>query len=222
MAHGCTLAVGPLVPAGVHAVGGQAHRVRHLDVGRREPEQPAPLVAAHDRAADLVRPPEHAGGQLDLAAGEGPADGRAADRLVDRRRPARRGAPGRRRSRGRAPSSRAGATLPSRWLPKWKSSPTTTTLDGEAVDEHPLDERLGRLLRLRLVEVQHDGGVEPGGGEQLEALLGDGQQLRRRLRAARPSPGGGRTSARPTGRRARRRARRTSAMTAWWPRWTPS
>ena len=39
------VAVGPLVPAGVHAVGGQADGVGHLDVGRREAEQPAALVA---------------------------------------------------------------------------------------------------------------------------------------------------------------------------------
>ena len=46
-------------------------------------------------------------------------------------------------------------------------------LDRQALDEHALDERLRRLLRLRLVEAQHDRGVEPGGGEQLQALLGD-------------------------------------------------
>ena len=53
-------AVGPLVPAGVDAVGGHADGVRHLDVGGREAEQPAPLVADHDHAAHLVRAAEHA------------------------------------------------------------------------------------------------------------------------------------------------------------------
>ena len=75
--------VGPLVAAGVHAVGGQAHRVGHLDVGRREADQAAALVATDDGAAHLVGPAEHPGGQLDVAAGERPPDGRAADRLVD-------------------------------------------------------------------------------------------------------------------------------------------
>ena len=41
----------------------------------------------------------------------------------------------------------------------------------------------GGSLRLRLVEVHDDRGVDAGRGEQLEALLGRRQQLRRRLRA---------------------------------------
>ena len=83
IAHGCDLAVGPLVPPGVHAVGRHAHLVRHLDVGGREAEQAAALVADDDLAAHLERPAEHRGRQLDLAAGERPPDGGAADRLVD-------------------------------------------------------------------------------------------------------------------------------------------
>ena len=45
--------------------------------------------------------------------------------------------------------------------------------DLEAAHEHALDERLGRLVGLLLVEGQHDRGVDARGGEQLEALLAD-------------------------------------------------
>ena len=54
---------------------------------------------------------------------------------------------------------------------------------GQPVDEHPLDELARRLLRLSLVERQHDGGLDAGLGEQLEALLGIGEQLRCRFRS---------------------------------------
>ena len=49
--------------------------------------------------------------------------------------------------------------------------------------EHALDERFGRLARLTGVERQHDGGVDAGGGQQLEALALVGQDRRRRLGA---------------------------------------
>ena len=51
----------------------------------------------------------------------------------------------------------------------------------EAVDEHTLDEGLGRLRRLVLVEGHDDDGVEAGRGEQLHLLFGARQQPRRRL-----------------------------------------
>ena len=76
-------AVGPLVPTGVDTVGRQAHAVRHLDVGGREAEQPATLVAGDHDAPRLERPTEHRRRQLDVAAGERSPDGRAAERLVD-------------------------------------------------------------------------------------------------------------------------------------------
>jgi hypothetical protein len=65
--------------------------------------------------------------------------------------------------------------------PKWKSAPTTISFVAEALHEHPLDERQRRLLRLRFVEGQHDGSVDPGLLEQLEALFVVGEQLRGRL-----------------------------------------
>ena len=147
-------AVGPLVPAGVDAVGRQAERVRHLDVGGREAEQPAALVARRRRcrapraagracvAASSTSPPASARRMAVLLIGSSIAVGAR-----------RRGGPGRRRSRRRAPNSlEQRARCPRGGWPKWKSSPTTTTFTASALDQHPLDERLGRLLGLRLVE----------------------------------------------------------------------
>ena len=57
------------------------------------------------------------------------------------------------------------------------------TLGAQALHEHPLDERQRRFLRLRLVERQHDGGVDAGHLEQLHPLVVIGQQLRSRLGA---------------------------------------
>ena len=54
----------------------------HLDVGGREPEQPAALVAHHHLAAHLVQAPEHVRRPGDVAAGEGAADRRRAERLA--------------------------------------------------------------------------------------------------------------------------------------------
>ena len=53
------------------------------------------------------------------------------------------------------------STLPSRWLPKWKSSPTTTTLTPSASTSTRSMNDSGDSLRLRLVEPQDHGGVEP-------------------------------------------------------------
>src|SRR5947199_3753288 len=77
------LAVRAKIPAGVDAVGGLADLVRHLDVRSREAEQPATLVASHDLAPRLERPAEHVGGDLDVAARQGSANGGGADRLLD-------------------------------------------------------------------------------------------------------------------------------------------
>ena len=52
------IAVRSFVPAGVHAVGGNAHDVGYLDIGGREAEQPSALVADDDDASCLERPAE--------------------------------------------------------------------------------------------------------------------------------------------------------------------
>ena len=45
-------------------------------------------------------------------------------------------------------------------------------LDGQGLDQHPIDEVLGQLLGLGDVERDDHRGVDAGGGQQLEALLG--------------------------------------------------
>ena len=75
------------------------------------------------------------------------------------------------------------ATSPPRPLPKWKSAPTTTSRACAAADQHLAHEVFRRLAAAGLVEVQHEREVEVAGGvEQLELLLGRGEELRRRLR----------------------------------------
>ena len=80
-----------------------------------------------------------------------------------------------------APISRSRATLPPRLWPKWKSSPTTTARALRQPDQHLVDELLGRLRGPLLVEVHDVGGVDAGGGEQLELLVEVAQQAGRRL-----------------------------------------
>ena len=80
-----------------------------------------------------------------------------------------------------SPSSRSRMTLPWRWLPKWKSSPTTM----RCAPRQPTSTRATNdsrlLVGLRLVEPDEQGGIDAGGVEQLELLLEIGQQLGRRL-----------------------------------------
>ncbi len=81
------------------------------------------------------------------------------------------------------PISRSSATLPWRLRPKWKSSPTTTSLVRSCSCEHALDERPGRFKGLGLVETNQHRGIDAGGGEQLQFLFEIGQQPGRRLGA---------------------------------------
>ena len=163
--------VGSLVAAGVHTIGGQAHRVGHVDVGRREADLAAALVATDDGAPHLVGPSQHPGGELDVAAGERPPDGRAADRLLDAVRPD-----------DQVHRVDDEVVIDAVLLEQPDVAVAVAAevevladdddLDRQAVDEHALDERLRRLLRLRLVEPQDDGGVQARRGQQLETLLG--------------------------------------------------
>ena len=96
----------------------------------------------HDLAADLVRAAEHPGRQLDLAAGEGPADGRAADRLLDPVGP-----------RDEAHGIDDEVVIDAVRLEQAHVALAVAAevevlsddddLDGEAGDQHPLDERSG-------------------------------------------------------------------------------
>ena len=182
MAHWCTSPVGRSYHPAYTPSAGRHIAFGHLDVGGREPEQPATLVAHHDLAAHLVRPPEQVGGQLDLAAGEGATDGGAAHRLLD---PvvARHEVDGLDDEVVVVAVRIEQAHVAVAVAAEVEVLPDHDHLDGEPLDEHPLDERLRRLLRLDLVEAQHHGPVETGRGEQLEALLERRQQRRRRLRA---------------------------------------
>ena len=80
-----------------------------------------------------------------------------------------------------APIERSSSTLPRRWCPKWKSSPTITTSAARQSTRTSVHELLGRLLGARLVEGDDEAAVETGGGQQLELLLEVGEQARRRL-----------------------------------------
>ena len=145
---------------------------RHRDVGGREAEQPAALVAHHHLAANLVQPPEHARRPGDVAAGEGPADRRRAERLGHAIEPLDQLDRTHREVVGSAElleqvdvAASMGAEV--------EVLADDDGADLEAAHEHALDERLGRLMGLLLVEGQHDRGVDARGGEQLEALLAD-------------------------------------------------
>ena len=118
--------VGPLVPAGVHAVG----RARRPRSGPRRWRSGSRAAGRAGRPGPRRHAPRTdgrgAGRELHLTAGEGPADGGRGDRLLDAVVP-RQQLERADLEVGRAPSSRSNATLPWRWWPKWKSSPTTTT-----------------------------------------------------------------------------------------------
>ena len=90
--------------AGVDPEAGDEQIRLDLEVGGREPERAAPLVAADDDPLDLDGPPEQSGGLADLAA-RTRAGGSGSTR------PPRRSAPRGRRSRGDGASSRSPAPL---------------------------------------------------------------------------------------------------------------
>src|SRR5690606_13591462 len=72
-------------PGHVDALRGhELRRVVELQVGGREAELAAAPVAAHDGAADAVRPPEALGGGQDVAFRDRAADARRADRRAAR------------------------------------------------------------------------------------------------------------------------------------------
>ena len=174
-------AVGPHVPAGVHAVRRVAHGVGHLDVGRREPEQPPPHVTHDDRSPCLVETPQQPRRHVHLSAGERPANGCGADGLVDPVGSVDQG---------------DGLDLEVELLPElaqecdvaFTVTPEVEVLAdhhrprGQGVHEHLLDEVAGGLHRPRLVEAEHDGRVEPGLGQELQLRRRVGQQPGRRLR----------------------------------------
>ena len=177
--------VGALVPAGVDAVGGQEDVAGHRHVGGGEPELAAPVVAVgHDARAPR-------------------GDGRAA-RWRRRGRPR----PGRGGSRWSWPSAAspagspvgvdqrealdleaevgahlraAGRRCPRRWWPKWKSSPTITTLaPRQSTSTSCTNSSAGSLDRASSKVITRQRST-PGGREQLELLVEVGEQAGRRL-----------------------------------------
>ena len=82
-----------------------------------------------------------------------------------------------------APNFSSRSTLPWRSRPKWKSSPTTTMRTASASTSTRSTNDSGDSWAWASSKRQHDGGVDAGRGEQLEALLGVGEQLRCRLGA---------------------------------------
>jgi hypothetical protein len=129
-----------------------------------------------------VRTAEHAGRELHIAARERAADRGAADRLLDAVEPLDE------LDRLDDEVVRPPVLLEQPHVPLPVTSEVEVLsdhddLDREVPDQHPFDERLRRLLGLRLVEVEDHGGVDAGCSEQFEPLLGTGQQLGGRLRA---------------------------------------
>ena len=123
-------AVGPHVPARVDPVGGKEHVAGHGDVGRGEAELAAALVAVRDDTAHLVGAPEER-----VRLGEVAGEQSLADRGGLRHRPSLLG-PTVGADQGDAlhlepelgPQPLEERDVAARRCPKWKSSPTTTTL----------------------------------------------------------------------------------------------
>ena len=163
---------------------GRQQRLGHRDVGGGEAELATPTVALDHDPPHLVRATEQLGGGGDVALG------RAARGCGWTSRWCRaRGAGG----RGLEPDAEhLEAELGAHALQERDVAAATLAEvevgadDDEAgvrgVGEHLAHEVLGRLLAAGLVEVQHVREVEVAGGvEQLELLLGRGEQAGRRL-----------------------------------------
>ncbi len=197
-------AVGPLVPAGVDAVGGQADLLGHGHVGGRKPERPAPGVSSLHHAPHLVQPPEHGGRAFDVAGGQALPDAGRRHRLAT---------PG----VGHEPQAvDVEAVLGPHALQQGDVAPPAMAevevvahhdgLGGHAAHQHLGHELLGRLLRAGLVEMHDEGVVDAGHGQQFQLLVQVGQQLGGRLRPDHHGRDGGRRSRPP------RRTRAPAAM----------
>ena len=136
--------------------------------------------------ARLEQAAEHLVRPGDVAAGERPADRRAADRLVHTVGPLDEGK-----------RLDLEVVLDTQLAQQHDVAVAVTTevevvtdddhLGVEAADEDALDELLGRLVRLMGVERHDDHGIDPGRLEQLHLLRVGRQQSRCRLR---PDHGG--------------------------------
>src|SRR6478735_5177717 len=133
--------------------------------GRRYQPAYTPSAGWHMAFGTSTLAVEKPGGDVDLAARERSPDGRRADGLVHAVR-----------ALDQAHGLDLEVHLPSE-LPQHRDVAFAVTaevevvadddgLRGQPVDEHLLDEVVGGLVGARLVERQHDRGVEAGLGEQ--------------------------------------------------------
>jgi hypothetical protein len=132
IAQAWIVTVRPQVPAAYTPSAGGTSRSapRRCASGSRASRPRLSPVTTGPRASK--RCPSRRGRHVDLAAGQRPPDGRRADRLVDAVRPVDE-ADRLDLEVDSGPAPAAAATLPSRWRPKWKSSPTTTALVASAL-----------------------------------------------------------------------------------------
>ena len=79
------------------------------------------------------------------------------------------------------PRRRSSATLPRRWWPKWKSSPTTTARAPRQPTSTSCTKSSADSCGPLLVEVDDGRDVHAGGRQQLQLLVEIGEQQRRRL-----------------------------------------
>ncbi len=158
----------------VDAVAQPAGRIEP-QVGGRIAELAPALVAVHDLAADEPGIAERA-----LAASSTwPAASASRIAPEEMRRPSSSTAGTMSTAKcRRAPSAASRSGVPARFLPKRKSIADGGARDAEPMQQDVVDEVLGRGLRQRGVEGQHDRAVEPGAGEQaqLGALVGQAEQ----------------------------------------------
>ena len=147
--------VGPLVPARVDAVGGERDLGRRSDVRGREAELAAPPVALDDHTPDLVISAEHRRSGLEIATARAPVTNRGGRHRL--------ALPRRCDETERLDLEAVdGAHLPEKGHVAGPPMSEVEVLADdhaagiEAIDEHLLDEVLGRLGCPRLVERDHD------------------------------------------------------------------
>ena len=217
-------AVGPLVPAGVDAVGGQqrCRRARATLAVGNPSSRPRWSPSTTGPRTSCGRP------SIAVASSRSPrasacADGRRRHRRRGRRSSAdevEAGSTSKPGSRAHLAEQRDVAAAP---VPEVEVLADHDDLGVEAVDEHlarrspPPAPSLGASSNVRTTRV-----VDAGRLEQLELLVEVGEQQRRRLRPHDRGRVPVEGDDRGRGRRARRPAACTSAITARWPRCTPS
>ena len=119
------------------------------------------------------------------------------------------------------PSSRSSATLPSRWRPKWKSSPTTTAFVANPLTSTSSTKLWADSSARAWSKASTTVASRPVSASSSSRV---GRSVRRRgADSGRTTLAGWRSNVTTTLRASSSAAsRRTWATTAVWPRWTPS